>query len=76
MSESQPSPRSASETAGRVSTLLITNGTKLVGIYVFLKEVSRESRSDTVLLICAGLMLGAQTVEAVALKAIDRIFKG
>jgi hypothetical protein len=61
--------------AGRVSTYIVTNGTKVVGLYLVLKEQSGAGR-DSVLIAGALLALGAQTAETIILAVIDRFFGG
>jgi hypothetical protein len=60
----------------RVTTYVVTNGTKVIGVYVGLKEAARDNVRESVLIFAACLALGAQTVENVLLKAIDRFFGG
>jgi hypothetical protein len=58
-----------------VSTLLVTNATKLAGLYLAINElVIRDAARDTALAIAALMMLGAQTAEEVIGKFIDRMF--
>ena len=59
--------------ASRVTTLVIANGLKVVGAYLIVVEQQGMGRS-TVLIVGALLALGAQTVETVVLRAIDRFF--
>ena len=60
----------------RVTTYIVTNGTKVVGVYLILKEASRDTTRDSILLAGAALALGAQAVEDIILKIVDRIFGG
>jgi drug/metabolite transporter (DMT)-like permease len=71
-------PESSTPAAGtlsRVTTYLIANGTKVAGVYIILKEQSGEGR-NWILVAGAALALGAQTVEAIVIAAIDRFFGG
>jgi hypothetical protein len=76
MNERQTSSRSANGTIGRVTTYALANGTKVMGIYLGIKEAGRENVRESVLIFAACLALGAQTVENIVLKAIDRFFGG
>ena len=71
-----PSLDQAAGKAGRATTYVATWATKGVGIWVFVEEASkpRDEQSSWILMVCAALMLGAQVVENVLLKAVDRIF--
>lgn len=68
-----PSPNGNGTTIGRVTTYVITNGIKVLGAYVILAEQQGEGR-NWVLLAGAALALGAQTVEKIALAALDKFF--
>jgi hypothetical protein len=72
MADQDPSTQNGR--TGRVATYFVTNGTKVLGVYIVLKEASREVVRDSVLIVGALLALGAQTVEAIVLAAIDRFF--
>lgn len=63
-------------TVTRVTTYLLTNGTKVLGVYIVLKEQAKDNVRDSVLIVGALLALGAQTVEAILLATIDRFFGG
>jgi hypothetical protein len=74
-----PLPTQEPSTAGklgRAGTYVATWATKGAGIYVFLEEASkpRDEQSSWILMVCAALMLGAQVVENVLLKAVERVF--
>jgi hypothetical protein len=74
-----PEPQPSQQQAARVSRLtayIVTNGTKVVGVYLILKEASRETTRDSVLLAGAFLALGAQAAEDIILRIVDRIFNG
>lgn len=71
---SQDSPTPQTGRLARVTTYLITNGTKVVGVYIILKERTLDDPKDSVLIIGGVLALGAQTVEAIVLATIDRFF--
>jgi hypothetical protein len=70
-----PSSTSPAGMPSRISTYVIANGTKVVGAYLVLKEQAGEGR-NSVLIVGAIMILGAQTVEAVLLRVIDRFFGG
>lgn len=61
---------------GRITTYVVTNGTKVLGVYMVVKEQTKDTVRDSVLVTGALLALGAQTVEAILLAAIDRFFGG
>lgn len=73
---SQDSPTPPNGRAARVTTYVVTNGTKVLGVYVIVKEQTRDAVRDSVLIAGALLALGAQTVEAIILATIDRFFGG
>lgn len=73
MPEPQQSQQQAAR-ATRATTYIVTNGTKVVGVYLILKEASRETTRDSVLLAGAFLALGAQAAEDIILKIVDRFF--
>jgi drug/metabolite transporter (DMT)-like permease len=75
MTAPDSSGQSATGTVSRVTTYLIMNGTKVAGVYIILKEQSGEGR-NWILVAGAALALGAQTVEAIVIAAIDRFFGG
>jgi drug/metabolite transporter (DMT)-like permease len=75
MGAPESSTPKATGTVSRVSTYLIMNGTKVAGVYIILKEQGGEGR-NWVLVAGAALALGAQTVEAIVIAAIDRFFGG
>lgn len=65
----------ATGAAARGSALLITNATKLVGLGLAINEAAiRTNARDSVIALAAICVLGAQVVEDVLLKLIDRIF--
>ena len=73
-----PDPPSSTPHGGmpsRITTYVIANGTKVAGAYLVLKEQAGEGR-NSVLIVGAVMILGAQTVEAVLLRIIDRFFGG
>jgi hypothetical protein len=76
MADRERSSSSPSDRAGRIGALIVTNGTKAIGVYIVLKEAARESTRDSVLIVGALLAMGAQTVESIVLAAIDRFFGG
>ena len=64
-----------SESAARGSALLITNLTKMTGLVVAVLEWAQKGPAqDSVLLLCAAMIFGAETLERVAMQAIDRLF--
>ena len=72
----QGSPTHLSGRTARLTTYILTNGTKVVGVYIVLKEQSQDMVRDSVLIVGALLALGAQTTEAILLSLIDRFFGG
>ena len=69
-----PPHRRATGTAAR-STLLITHTTKVVGLALAINELAvREDARNSAIALCAICVLGAQVVEDVALRIIDRFF--
>ena len=61
--------------AARGSTLLITNLTKVVGLGLAINELAiREDARNSAIALCAICVLGAQVVEDVALRIVDRFF--
>lgn len=70
-----PSRRRATGTAARGSALLLTNVTKVVGLGLAINELAiREDARNSAIALCAICVLGAQVVEDVALRIIDRFF--
>jgi hypothetical protein len=76
MADRDRSTSSPSDRASRIGALIVTNGTKAIGVYIVLKEAARETTRDSVLIVGALLAMGAQTAESVILAAIDRFFGG
>lgn len=67
--------RRATGRATRGSTLLITNLTKITGLALAINELAiREDARNSAIALCAICVLGAQVVEDVALRIIDRFF--
>jgi hypothetical protein len=67
--------RRATGTAARGSALLITNMTKVTGLALAVNELAiREDARNGAIALCAICVLGAQVVEDVALRTIDRFF--
>lgn len=59
----------------RNSTLLVTNGGKVIGMIIAIHEtIIRATVRDSVLAICALFILGTQAAEDVILHAIDKFF--
>ena len=46
----------------------------MAGVYLILKEASRDTVRDSILLAGAALALGAQAVEDIILRLVDRFF--
>lgn len=56
------------------STLIVTNLTKIAGVVLAILEWARPGQvQDSVLIFCGVLVLGAQVVENMALRTIDRL---
>jgi hypothetical protein len=60
----------------RGSNLLLTNGAKAVGLYLAVHEATHRPADHAVLAFCAVCVLGAQVIEEVLLRVIDRFFGG
>lgn len=59
----------------RRSTLAFTNLPKLVGLVIAINEMLvRRTARESVIAYCALTLLGAQVVEDVAMRFIDRLF--
>lgn len=53
--------------------LLITNAGKLLGLFLIYQEWQGQARVP-VMVVCLSLVFGAQSVENMLLRAIDRVF--
>lgn len=60
----------------RGSALIVTNATKMVGLGLGVYEATVRDGRYSVMLFCTVCVLGAQVVENIMLKAIDRFFGG
>lgn len=70
----QDSPTPPNGRLPRATAYVVTNGTKVVGLYLGIKEVARETVRESVLIFAAVLAMGAQAVENIVIAAIDRFF--
>lgn len=57
---------------GKLSTLVVTNGIKLGGLYLAVREGVQETVSPSVLALAAFMMAGAQGLENFLLRFLDR----
>jgi len=69
------SQRRATGAVAQRSTLFLTNVTKITGLALAFNELAlRENARNSAIAFCAICVLGAQVVEDVALRIIDRFF--
>lgn len=72
MTDQQP-PRPAP--ASRGATLLVTNFTKVIGLYIAVHEmVIRQEARQSVVAFCALTLVSAQVFESIMMRVIDRMF--
>jgi hypothetical protein len=70
----QPSNGNGSASKARGSTRVITKVGQLVGLGLGIAEWIRPGPAqDSVLLFCVALVLGAEAVESLALRLIDKV---
>lgn len=75
MGDSQQPNGNGSASKARGSTRFITKMTQVVGVGLAIAEWARPGPAqDSVLILCMAFVLGAEAVESLVLRMIDRVF--
>jgi hypothetical protein len=73
MTSPSPSSSPANGTGARLATVLAAKAPQIVALYLAIKEQSRESVRDSVIIFCVVALVGAQAAQNIILGAIDRV---